>query len=48
MTEPMPTGAEAGLVYAIKLRTRFRGIDTREGLIWRGSVGWAEWSPFLD
>jgi o-succinylbenzoate synthase len=48
VTEPMPTGAEAGLVYAIKLRTRFRGIDTREGLIWRGSVGWAEWSPFLD
>ena len=36
------------MVYAIKLRTRFRGIDTREGLIWRGSVGWAEWSPFLD
>ena len=48
MTEPRPTGAESGVVYAIKLRTRFRGIDTREGLIWRGSVGWAEWSPFLD
>jgi O-succinylbenzoate synthase len=44
----MPTGAGFGLVYAIKLRTRFRGIDTREGLIWRGSAGWAEWSPFVD
>ena len=44
----LTAAAETGLVYAIKLRTRFRGIDTREGLIWRGSVGWAEWSPFLD
>jgi O-succinylbenzoate synthase len=48
VTEPMASGAETGEVYAIKLRTRFRGIDAREGLIWRGSAGWAEWSPFLD
>ncbi len=34
--------------YAIRLRTRFRGITTRQGMVWRGSVGWAEWSPFLD
>jgi O-succinylbenzoate synthase len=34
--------------YAIPLRTRFRGITVREGMLWRGSVGWAEWSPFLD
>lgn len=30
------------------MRTRFRGITTREGLVWRGAVGWTEWSPFLD
>jgi O-succinylbenzoate synthase len=36
------------LTYAIGLRQRFRGITTREGMIWRGAVGWAEWSPFLD
>jgi O-succinylbenzoate synthase len=48
VTEPRPTGPETGEVYAIPLRTRFRGIDTREGLIWRGTAGWAEWSPFLD
>jgi o-succinylbenzoate synthase len=48
VTESVATVPETGSVYAIKLRTRFRGIDTREGLIWRGSVGWAEWSPFLD
>lgn len=36
------------VTYAIGLRERFRGITTREGMIWRGAVGWAEWSPFLD
>lgn len=34
--------------YAIGLRTRFRGITVREGMVWRGPAGWAEWSPFLD
>jgi len=34
--------------YAIALRTRFRGILQRQGMVWRGAVGWAEWSPFLD
>jgi O-succinylbenzoate synthase len=30
------------------MRTRFRGIDVREGLLLRGTAGWAEWSPFWD
>ncbi len=34
--------------YAIGLRSRFRGITERQGLIWRGARGWTEWSPFLD
>ena len=34
--------------YALPLRTRFRGILQRQGMVWRGSAGWAEWSPFLD
>ncbi len=34
--------------YAIGMRTRFRGITVRQGMVWRGAVGWAEWSPFLD
>ena len=34
--------------YALPLRTRFRGITTRYGMVWPGSAGWAEWSPFLD
>jgi o-succinylbenzoate synthase len=35
-------------VYAIPMRTRFRGVDRREGLLWRGPSGWAEFSPFWD
>jgi o-succinylbenzoate synthase len=35
-------------VWAIPMRTRFRGIDVREGLLLRGAAGWAEWSPFWD
>jgi len=36
------------LTYAIALRTRFRGVVERSGMVWRGPAGWAEWSPFLD
>lgn len=35
-------------VYDIAMRTRFRGITRRQGMVWRGAAGWAEWSPFLD
>jgi O-succinylbenzoate synthase len=34
--------------YVLGLRTRFRGITERQGMVWRGAAGWAEWSPFLD
>lgn len=34
--------------YAIPLPIRFRGISVRQGLLWRGPAGWAEWSPFAD
>lgn len=34
--------------YAIGMRTRFRGITERHGMVWRGPAGWAEWSPFED
>jgi O-succinylbenzoate synthase len=34
--------------YAIGMRTRFRGITVREGMLARGPAGWAEWSPFWD
>src|SRR3546814_10314238 len=35
-------------VWSIPLRTRFRSITHREGVLIRGDAGWAEWSPFLE
>jgi O-succinylbenzoate synthase len=35
-------------VFAIPLRTRFRGITVREGMLVEGPAGWGEFSPFLE
>lgn len=35
-------------VYALPLRTRFRGLVEREGVLLRGPAGWGEWSPFVE
>ena len=35
-------------VFSIPLRTRFRGITVREGMLLRGAAGWGELSPFLE
>ncbi len=35
-------------VFSIPMRTRFRGITEREGVLIRGEGGWGEWSPFLE
>jgi O-succinylbenzoate synthase len=35
-------------VYAIPMRTRFRGIMLREGMVVRGEAGWGEFCPFND
>jgi O-succinylbenzoate synthase len=35
-------------VYRIPMRTRFRGIDVRDGVLVRGPAGWGEFSPFWD
>jgi O-succinylbenzoate synthase len=35
-------------VFSIPMRTRFRGIDVREGMLVPGAAGWGEWSPFLE
>ncbi len=34
--------------FAIPLRTRFRGITVREGVLLEGPGGWGEFSPFLE
>jgi O-succinylbenzoate synthase len=35
-------------VWSIPMRTRFRGIGQRHGVLLRGAAGWGEWSPFED
>jgi len=35
-------------VVSIPLRVRFRGIDTREAVLFRGPAGWTEFSPFVE
>ncbi len=35
-------------VWSIPMRTRFRGITVREGVLVEGPAGWGEWSPFLE
>jgi O-succinylbenzoate synthase len=35
-------------VYSVPMRTRFRGITVREGILLHGPAGWGEFSPFLD
>jgi O-succinylbenzoate synthase len=40
--------ADRRVVWSIPMRTRFRGIDVREGMLVRGDAGWGEFSPFWD
>jgi O-succinylbenzoate synthase len=35
-------------VYRLPMRTRFRGIDVRDGVLVHGPAGWGEFSPFWD
>ncbi|WP_107774877.1 o-succinylbenzoate synthase [Nocardioides sediminis] len=35
-------------VFSIPMRTRFRGITVREGVLLEGPAGWGEWSPFTE
>ncbi|MGB9377030.1 MAG: o-succinylbenzoate synthase [Mycobacteriales bacterium] len=50
MTAPLPAELDPAdtFVYSIPMRTRFRGIDVREGLLLRGPAGWGEFSPFPE
>ncbi|MGV2984444.1 o-succinylbenzoate synthase [Microbacterium sp. AGC85] len=35
-------------VVALPMTTRFRGVTTREALLFEGPQGWAEFSPFIE
>jgi o-succinylbenzoate synthase len=39
---------DAARVYAIPLKTRFRGILLREGVVFPGPAGWGEFCPFVE
>jgi O-succinylbenzoate synthase len=39
---------ESAIVYAIPMRTRFRGITVREGMLVSGPLGWGEFCPFPE
>lgn len=34
------------VTYSIGMRTRFRGVDVRQGMLIEGPAGWGEFSPF--
>jgi o-succinylbenzoate synthase len=34
--------------FSVPMRTRFRGVTVREGVLLRGAAGWGEFSPFLE
>jgi O-succinylbenzoate synthase len=43
-----PGGLHTVAVYAVPMRTRFRGITQREGVLLRGPAGWGEFCPFVE
>lgn len=44
----MDTRFDEVIVHAIPMRTRFRGIDVRHGMLLRRGERWSEWSPFVE
>ena len=45
---PLPVGVSELRVWSVAMRTRFRGIDVRDGVLVRGPAGWGEFSPFWN
>lgn len=48
MLPPLSDILSSARVISIPLRQRFRGIDTREVLLFEGPQGWTEFSPFTE
>jgi O-succinylbenzoate synthase len=38
----------AARIVALPLRTKFRGLEEREVVLFEGPNGWAEWAPFVE
>ena len=48
MLPPLSEITATSRVVSLPLRERFRGITSREALIFEGSEGWSEFSPFVE
>ncbi|PCE16490.1 O-succinylbenzoate synthase [Microbacterium sp. SZ1] len=48
MIPPLADLLDSARVVALPMHTRFRGVDTREALLFEGPQGWAEFSPFVE
>lgn len=48
MLPPLADLLGSARVVSLPMHTRFRGVDTREALLFEGPQGWAEFSPFLE
>ena len=48
MTPTLAELVDTARVVALPMNTRFRGVDTREALLFEGPQGWAEFSPFTE
>lgn len=48
MIPPLAELRDTARVVALPMHTRFRGVDTREALLFQGPEGWAEFSPFVE
>lgn len=48
MTPDLGDLLDTARVVALPMHTRFRGVDTREALLFEGPEGWAEFSPFPE
>ncbi|WP_314427623.1 o-succinylbenzoate synthase [uncultured Microbacterium sp.] len=48
MIPPLAELLDSARVVSLPMHTRFRGVDTREALLFEGPQGWAEFSPFIE
>ncbi|MFC8182493.1 o-succinylbenzoate synthase [Rhodococcus sp. NPDC057297] len=48
MTPPLDELLVSSHVLSLPMRTKFRGITTREVMLFRGPAGWGEFAPFVE
>jgi o-succinylbenzoate synthase len=48
MRVSLPDLLASARVVSLPLNTKFRGIETREAMLFEGPAGWTEFSPFLE